>query len=162
MFLVVAIDRNWAISTDNSLVYRIPVIKAQFREHIRGKIVVYNRKTLESFPGGQPLDGCRNLIYTRDMSYICDGATIIHSIEELDAFPSDELYVIGGANAYRLLYKKCKYAYVAYVDSVSVGCNAFFPDLSQKSNWNIIDQTAFLQFNGLSYKLITYTNNAVD
>ena len=162
MFLVVAVDRNWAISPDNSLVYRIPVIKAQFREHVRGKIVIYNRKTLDSFPGGQPLDDCRNIIYTRDMGFTCDGATIIHSIEELDAFPSDELYAIGGATAYRLLYKKCKYAYVAYVDSNSVGCNAFFPDLSRKNNWSIIDQTAFLYYNDLPYKLMTYINNAVD
>ena len=162
MFLVVAVDRNWAISEDNSLVYRIPAIQAQFRELTRGKTIIYNRKTLKNFPNCQPLEGCRNLIYTRDMNYTCAGATIIHSIDELNDFQSNELYVIGGSNAYRLLYQKCKYAFVAYVDSNSVDCNTFFPDLSTKNNWSRLDCTSIIHYQGIPFTFATYINDAVD
>lgn len=162
MFLVVAVDRNWAISEDNSLVYRIPVIAAQFREYFRGKTIVYNPKSLGSFPGGQPLPECNNLIYTRDMSYACAGATIIHSINELNDYSSNEVFIIGGANIYKLSYSKCKYAFVAYVDSNSVGCKAFFPDLSTKKNWQKIDCTSNFSYHEIPYRFETYINRNVD
>lgn len=162
MFLVVAVDRNWAIDRKNNLVYRIPVIEAQFRELIKGKTIIYQRDTMTNFPDGKPLAECNNLIYTFDTNYACDGATIIHSINELDEFPTDDLYVIGGSSVYRLLCNKCKYAFVAYVDSNSVGCNVFFPDLSRKSRWSKLDQTSIMHYKGLPYLFETYINNAVD
>ena len=55
MNLIVAVDSNWAIGKENKLLVSIPQDMKFFRETTKGKVVAMGRKTLESFPGGQPL-----------------------------------------------------------------------------------------------------------
>jgi dihydrofolate reductase len=162
MFLVVAVDRNWAIGKDGKLVYRIPADRAQFRELTKGKTIIYGRKTLASFPESQPLAERTNIILTRDTSFACDGATIIHSIEELESYSTNQLYVIGGAEVYRQLYQKCKYAFVTYIDSVTLDCDAFFPNLDEDPAWIELGRTSRMYYQGLPYQFVTYINQAVD
>ena len=56
MNLIVAVDSNWAIGKENKLLVSIPQDMKFFRETTKGKVVAMGRKTLESFPGGQPLN----------------------------------------------------------------------------------------------------------
>ena len=55
MNLIAAVDKNWAIGCKNKLLVSIPADMKFFRETTTGKVVVMGRKTLESFPNGQPL-----------------------------------------------------------------------------------------------------------
>ena len=55
MNMIVNVDNNWAIGYRNSLLVRIPSDMKFFRQETTGKVIVMGRKTLESFPGGQPL-----------------------------------------------------------------------------------------------------------
>ena len=162
MFIVVAVDRNWAIGKEGQLLYRIPADRAQFRELTRGKTIVYGRKTLDSFPGGKPLVERTNLILSRDTSFTCPGATIIHSIDELESYSTNELYLVGGAKVYRQLYQTCKYALVTFVDSVTLDCDAFFPNLDEDPAWSELSRTSTFYYQGLPYQFVTYINNAVD
>ena len=50
MNIIVAVDSNWAIGKDNSLLVSIPSDHKFFREMTTGKVVVLGRKTLETFP----------------------------------------------------------------------------------------------------------------
>ena len=162
MFIVVAVDRNWAIGKNGGLLYRIPHDMANFRELTIGKTIVYGRKTLETFPHGEPLKGRTNIILTRDEQFSCEGATIIHSTNELKNYPSRNLYVIGGANVYQQLYRKCEYAFVTYIDNVTLGCDAFFPNL-EAEGWERVVETPMLCYQGLPYQFISYRNpNPVD
>ncbi len=52
---IVAVDRNWAIGKDGGLLVSIPEDMKFFRTMTKGKTVIMGRKTLESFPGGNPL-----------------------------------------------------------------------------------------------------------
>ena len=61
MNLIVAVDSNWAIGKENKLLVSIPQDMKFFRETTKGKVVAMGRKTLESFPGGQPLKNIRVL-----------------------------------------------------------------------------------------------------
>jgi dihydrofolate reductase len=162
MFIVAAVDRNWAIGKNGNLLYRIPADMVNFREITTGKTIVYGRKTLKTFPGKKPLKNRENLILTHDADFSCDGATIIHDITDLDNYPSNDLYVIGGASIYQQLFQKCKYALITYIDSVTLDSDAFFPDLSQLTNWEILYETSYLHYQGLPYKYVTYVNSAVD
>lgn len=162
MFVVAAVDRNWAIGKNGNLLYRIPADMVNFREITTGKTIVYGRKTLETFPGQKPLKNRENLILTHDADFSCDGATIIHSIAELDDYPSNNLYIIGGASVYQQLFQKCKYALITYIDSVTLDSDAFFPDLSKLENWEILYETSYLYYQGLPYKYVTFVNSAVD
>lgn len=69
------------------------------------QVVIYGRKTLESFPGAKTLPNRENIILTRDASYKPENAVICHSVEELlntvKNYPDKELYVIGGSSVYQ-------------------------------------------------------------
>ena len=83
MNIIVAADKNWAIGKNNKLLVSIPQDMKFFRETTTGKVVVMGRKTLESFPGGQPLKKRVNIVLTSDKNYHVNGADIVHSIDAL-------------------------------------------------------------------------------
>ena len=61
----------------------IPEDMKFFRSETTGKVVVLGRKTLDTFPGGQPLKNRTNIILTRNPNYQVKGAIICHSVEEV-------------------------------------------------------------------------------
>ena len=83
MNLIVAVDSNWAIGKENKLLVSIPQDMKFFRETTNGKVVAMGRKTLESFPGGQPLKNRVNVVLTTDKNYKVKDTVIVHSVEEM-------------------------------------------------------------------------------
>ena len=81
MNLIVAVDKNWAIGKDNRLLVSIPQDMKFFREQTKGKVVAMGRKTLESFPGGQPLKNRVNVVMTSDKNYEVNGVVVVHTVE---------------------------------------------------------------------------------
>ena len=100
MNLIAAVDNNWAIGYQNSLLVRIPEDQKWFRETTTGKAVIMGRKTLESFPNKAPLKNRTNIVITKDINYKVEGAVVVHSVEEAvkaaEGFASEDIYVIGG------------------------------------------------------------------
>lgn len=100
MNLIVAVDKNWAIGLHNKLLVSIPADMKFFRETTMGKVVVMGRKTLESFPGGQPLKKRTNIVLTSDKNYKVKDAVVVNSVEalleELRQYNDEDIYVIGG------------------------------------------------------------------
>ena len=104
MNIIVAADKNWAIGKDNKLLVSIPADMKFFRETTKGNIVVMGRKTLESFPQGQPLQKRVNIVISKNPDYQVKGAVVVHSVEEAieECKKYDgEVYVIGGESIYR-------------------------------------------------------------
>ena len=103
MNLIVAVDKNWAIGMNNKLLVSIPQDMKFFRETTKGKVVAMGRKTLESFPGGQPLKNRVNIVLTSDKNYQVKGTVVVHTIEEmveeLKKYEDEEIFVIGGAKS---------------------------------------------------------------
>ena len=62
MNLIAAVDRNWAIGNKGQLLVRIPGDHRMFRQETLDKVIVYGRKTLETFPMAQPLDRRINIV----------------------------------------------------------------------------------------------------
>lgn len=112
MNLIVAVDKNWAIGLGNKLLVSIPADMKFFRQTTTGKVVVMGRKTLESFPGGQPLKNRTNIIITRDPAYqVKDGivvSTIEEAVEELKKYKEEDIFVIGGESIYRRCFRTVK------------------------------------------------------
>ena len=98
MNLIVAVDKNWAIGLGNKLLVSIPADMKFFRQTTTGKVVVMGRKTLESFPGGQPLKNRTNIVITRDANYkVKDGivvSTIEEALEELKKYNDEDIFDI--------------------------------------------------------------------
>src|SRR5262245_50388376 len=100
--LIAAVARNGVIGKDNALPWRLPEDLKRFKALTMGHPIVMGRKTWESL--GRPLPGRLNIVVTRDMEYRAEGARVVHSIDAAcSAAPDvDEIFVIGGAEIYRL------------------------------------------------------------
>ena len=120
MNIIAAVDSNWAIGYQNSLLVRIPRDQQIFREMTEGKVIVVGRRTLESFPQKQPLKNRVNIVLSRDQTYAVKGAVVVHSIEELmetlEQYDEKEVYVAGGASVYEQLLPHCDTAYITKIN----------------------------------------------
>ncbi len=135
MNLILSADNNWAIGKDNQLLVRIPSDMKFFRETTTGKVVVMGRKTLESFPQGQPLKNRVNIVISRRKDYKVKGAVVVHSGEEAVETAVEEskkcgggIFVIGGESIYRAMLGYCDTAYVTKIDH-AFDADTYFPDL---------------------------------
>ena len=159
MKIVVAVDNNWAIGNKNQLLVSIPNDHKNFRRLTIGKVVVLGRKTLETFPQGQPLSGRTNIILSRDESYKAGDAIIVHSVEELlekvKAYNTDDVYIIGGDSIYKQFLPYCDEAIVTKVDH-EYEADAYFPNLDEDSEWKIVDESDDETYFDLDYKFVTY------
>ena len=120
MNLIAAVDSNWAIGNRGELLVRIPKDHKNFREMTTGKVVVLGRKTMDTFPQGQPLKNRTNIILSRDESYSVKDATVVHSVEELleevKKYDSRDVYIIGGESIYAQMVKYCDTAHITKID----------------------------------------------
>lgn len=159
MKTIVAVDRNWGIGKDNKLLVSIPADMKFFRQETMGKVVVMGRKTLESFPGGMPLAGRTNIVLTRNEEYRVKGARIVHSrqqlLEELENYPSQDVYVIGGDSVYKMMLPFCDTAHVTKID-FTYEADSFFPDLDQMEEWEIAASSEEQTYFDLEYTFVRY------
>jgi dihydrofolate reductase len=83
MDLIVAVDGNWGIGKDGTQTVVIPEDRKRFKALTDGATVIVGRRTLLDFPGGKPLSGRRNIVFTRQEDLRIDGATVVRSLNEL-------------------------------------------------------------------------------
>lgn len=147
--IIVAVDKNWAIGKNNRLMWSIPADMKFFRETTTGNIVIMGRKTLESFPQGQPLKKRTNIVITRNRNYKVKDAILVHSTEEAleEAKKHEgEIYVIGGESVYRAMLPYCDRAYVTKIDH-AYDADTYFPNLDEDKDWQMTkiseEQTCF-------------------
>lgn len=160
MNLIVAVDKNWAIGLKNKLLVSIPEDMKFFRSETSGKVVVMGRKTLESFPNGMPLKNRTNLVLTANENYDARGAQVFHTVEEvleeLKKYPSEDVYIIGGASIYRQFLPYCDVAHVTKID-YAYEADTWFPNLDADPAWKITaasgERTCYdLEFEFLKYE----------
>lgn len=165
MNLIVAVDRNWAIGNQNKLLVSIPADMKFFRETTTGKVVVMGRKTLESFPGGQPLKNRTNIVLTKDKNYQVKDAVVVHSLEELleelKKYPDESIYVIGGESVYRMMLPYCTDAYITKIDHV-YAADTFFPNLDEDDEWILEGETEEQTYFDLEYVFTKYRKRSME
>ena len=143
MNIIAAVDNNWAIGNQGSLLVSIPSDQKMFRQMTTGKVIVYGRKTLETFPQGQPLTGRTNIILSSDMKYQVRGAQVVHSLEELlevlRGYESEDVYIVGGESVYRQMLPYCDTVYVTKIDR-EFQADTYFPNLDQMEDWKMTEE----------------------
>jgi len=158
MNLIVAVDKNWAIGKDNKLLVSIPADMKFFRETTKGNVVVMGRKTLESFPQGQPLQKRVNIVISQNKDYQVKGAVVVHSIEEaLEEVKKyeGEIYVIGGESIYRAMLPYCQTALVTKIDH-AYEADSYFPNLDEDPEWELTGETEEQTYFDLEYVFRKY------
>lgn len=158
MELIVAVDKNFGIGKNNSLLCRIPEDMKQFREITLNKTVLMGYKTLMSLPGSKPLKNRDNVVLTR-RSISVDGARVVHSVKEaLTSCDSEKTVVIGGESVYRQFLPFCERAHITFIDE-HFDADAFFPALND--NWKLESESEKKEFEGHVYTFREYVNTGV-
>jgi dihydrofolate reductase len=130
--LVVAAAANGVIGRDNAMPWHLPEDLAHFKRLTLGQPVVMGRKTYESILAslGRPLPGRTNIVVTRQPGFAAPGCTVVGSLDAAleTARGAEEVFVIGGAEIYRLALPRAKRVYLTRIDAAFEG-DATFPAL---------------------------------
>lgn len=142
-----AADR--AIGIRQSIPWRLPEDMKLFKRLTMEHPILMGRKTWESL--GRPLPGRQNIVLTRDTSFTAEGATVIHSVDELAGLElmDREVMVIGGAQIYAHLLPKMQKLYVSEVQG-EYAADTWFPEFAH----HFLRSTPVEQFDG--FRLVLY------
>lgn len=127
---VVAMSKNRVIGNQNQLPWKLPEDLKRFRQITTGHPIILGRKTFESI--GRLLPNRTHIIISRQREYQVEGAKIVHSMEE--AFEcaqklSEEVFVVGGAEIYRMALPRVDRLYLTLIHAEIEG-DTWFPDYS--------------------------------
>lgn len=159
MNLIVAVDKNWAIGYKGDLLVKIPADMRFFRDETINKAIIMGRRTLESFPGGQPLPQRLNVVLTNDPNFKVKDAVVVHSIQEalqaVEGYASEDVYVIGGATIYNQFLSYCDVAHVTKID-YGYEADTFFPNIDQMEDWELTGESEEQTYHDLIYTFNKY------
>jgi len=141
--MIAAVAENHVIGKDNQLLWKLSADMKLFRTYTTGHHVIMGRKTFDSL--GKPLPNRSNVIVTRQMDYMVEGAAPCTSLAEAIDIAEDgeetEVFIIGGAEIYRLGMYMADTLYISHVHASFEG-DAFFPQIDP-SIWELKDKTAY-------------------
>lgn len=126
--IVVATDTTGGIGLRGSLPWHLPEDLRRFKALTMGSPVVMGRKTWDSI--GRALPGRHNIVVSWRASLAIEGCTVVDSLDAAlaAAGPVPEVFVIGGAEIYRLALPIADTLYLTRVHA-TVGADTFFPAL---------------------------------
>ena len=155
-------DKEWGIGRANGLMFSLPKDMKFFRETTSGKVVVMGLNTLRSFPNGKPLKNRVNIVLSP--KNVLEDVITVHNLDELfqeiKKYPSDDVFVIGGASVYRTLIPYCSEVLVTKVNA-SGGAEVFAPNLDADENFELIFMSEPEEDNGYQIQFCKYRNNNV-
>lgn len=132
---IFAMDRNRAIGVNNKLPWHLPGDLKFFKNVTMGHPILMGRKTYESI--GKPLPGRRNVILTQNTEFHAEGCEVLHSVDEAQAaFRDQELFVIGGAEVFKLFAASVTRMYITFIEH-EFEADTFMSDLDL-SAWTLV------------------------
>lgn len=161
MNAIVITDRRWAIGRDGGLLFSLPTDMRHFRDLTMGGTVILGRRTLDSFPGGKPLPGRRNIVVTHQTDLPQEHMETAASLDEAVALAGEDgenVWVIGGGSVYTALLPKCRRAFVTRVDAAAPQADTFFPNLDKLPGWEVEAVSEPVTENGVTYRFVDYVN----
>ena len=163
MNIIAAVDNNWAIGRRGQLLVSIPNDLKHFREETMGKVLVYGRKTLQTFPQGMPLGGRTNIILSSNPGFQVKNALVVPDLdrllEKLKSYKEDDVYVVGGESVYRQLLPYCNTAHITKIDR-RYEADAYFPDLDRDPEWEITADSDEQTYFDIAYTFLKYERKA--
>lgn len=163
MKMILSADQNWGIGNKGQLLIRIPNDMKNFRAETMGKVLVYGRKTLETFPQAQPLEGRKNIILSTKKDYTVKNATVVHDLDELNnvlsEYDTDIVYCIGGANVYEQLLPMTDTCIVTKIDR-QFEADRFFENLDASDEWELVEESEEQSYFDTLYTFCVYKRKA--
>lgn len=153
--LIAAIASNNVIGKDNKLLWRLPADMKFFKDKTYDHCIITGRKNYESIPEKfRPLPGRVNIIVTRNINYVAEGAVVVTSIEaalaEARLLNETECFIIGGGEIYKETIGIADEMWITHVNKEFEGDTVFpnigpgdwdnvstsFHDKDEKHNFN--------------------------
>lgn len=157
--IVAVMARTGAIGRKGELIYRLSPDMRHFKDTTMGHPIVMGRKTFESFPNGA-LPGRRNIVVSRrGMDHTPENVEVYSTPEEaLAAAATDgkEIFVIGGGEIYRQLFRKAARLVLTEIDAPTPNdADTFFPEV-RDHEWKIESDSGKLEDpkTGVNYRFI--------
>jgi dihydrofolate reductase len=131
--LIVAMDENRLIGSENGLPWQLPADLAFFKRTTMGKPIIMGRKTFDSI--GRALPGRRNIVITRDPGFSAPDCDTAGGVDEALALcaQAGEIMLIGGASLYRQTLHRAACLYVTRIHHSFEG-DTWFPEFDE-SEW---------------------------
>ena len=138
--LIVAISENNAIGKAGDLLCHLPNDLKHFKEITTGATVVMGKKTFFSLPR-RPLPNRRNIVLTRDVSFVYDNTEVAHSIQELEQMvqTDNRVFIIGGGDVYKQFMPLVDELHITHIHHTWEDADTFFPEISP-SIWHCVYQ----------------------
>ena len=163
MKAIVAVDEKWGIGKKNGLLFDLPADMKFFRETTLGKTVVMGSNTLKSFPNGKPLKNRVNVVLFPGGEKR-DDCVVVQNLgelsRELKKYPTDDVFIIGGAMFYKTMLPYCSEVLVTKV-AADGGAEVFYENLDKLPGWKCVYESEETETNGYRIKFTTYRNGAV-
>ena len=130
--LIACVDKNFGLGCKNNLLFKIPEDLKNFREMTLNGTIIFGRKTLNTFPNSKPLDGRRNIIFSRTLEKV-DGAEVVRNVNELWQVlkVNEKNFVIGGAEIFAELLPYAEEIFLTEV-AAEKSADVFFPKLNEE------------------------------
>ncbi len=161
MKAILSADLNWGIGCGGKLLQRVPEDMKFFMQMTTGKVVVMGRDTFESLPGMQPLKDRVNIVLSKNGRFENERLIVCRSrdelFHELERYPSDSVFVIGGESVYTQLLPYCSEVYVTRFEK-SFEADRHFPNLDAMENWELVYESAYSSYKDMGFKYLKYVN----
>lgn len=152
--LIVALDENGLIGSENSMPWSIPEDLKLFKEITTDSIVIMGRKTFQSI--GKPLPNRINFILTKDENFFHKGVEIfncpnnaLNSAYSIQKTSNKKIFIIGGGTIYEYFLPYISEFHFSYIKGKYFG-NVFFPKVDL-SNFHIANKLEFKDFTYVHY-----------
>ncbi|HTH55622.1 MAG TPA: dihydrofolate reductase [Cyclobacteriaceae bacterium] len=141
--IIAAVAKNQVIGKGNDLPWRLPDDMKFFMQTTNGHHVIMGRKNYESLPDKfKPLPNRTNIVVTHQRNYQAPGCSLVHELRDgIDLARNNgekELFIIGGAEIYKLALPMTDVLYLTEID-VALDGDTFFPEWNKKQ-WKEISR----------------------
>ncbi len=138
MEIIVAITDNFVIGSDGVMPWHLPADLAHFKKITSGNTIVMGRRTWDSI--GRALPNRKNVVVTRQVNFIAEGATVVRSIDDVQTIDTvGTVFVIGGGELYKIVLETTSRLHITRIHATIEG-DTFFPRFDE-SRWTCVEST---------------------
>ncbi len=157
--IIVAATDNNVIGIQNDLPWHLPTDMKYFKKVTDGCKIIMGRKCWESIPEKfRPLPNRKNFVVTRQDNYKAKGAIILNDIDlalstaHMD--PSEEIFVIGGAEIYKEAFNYATKLYLTRIEGTIDG-DVFLQGFDE-NEWVLISSSESVEENNYKFRFEVY------
>lgn len=141
--LIAALTKNRVIGRDNGLPWHLPDDMKYFMQTTKEHTVIMGRRNYESIPEKfRPLPNRTNIVVTRQKDFKAPQCKVVHSVEEAIELAKNaneqEIFIVGGAEIYRLGWPRANRLYLTEIHTELAG-DTFFPEFNP-SHWKEVSR----------------------